>query len=141
MKHIQPFHLAISVDDLEAARTFYRDTLELQEGRSDDHWVDFDFFGHQLVIHYKEQDASAKKSTNPVDGKEVPIPHFGVVLTWEDFHLFSEKLQQKNISFKIEPYIRFKGKPGEQATMLFYDPCGNVLEFKAFKDQQQLFAK
>ncbi|MAN26179.1 MULTISPECIES: VOC family protein [Mesonia] len=141
MKHIQPFHLAIPVDDLEAARTFYRDTLELQEGRSDDHWVDFDFFGHQLVIHYKEKDSSAKKSTNPVDGKAVPIPHFGVVLTWEDFHSFSEKLQQKNISFEIEPYIRFKGKPGEQATMFFYDPCGNALEFKAFKDQQQLFAK
>ena len=141
MSKIQPFHLAIPVDDLEAARTFYRDTLELQEGRSDDRWVDFDFFGHQLVIHYKEKEAAAKKATNPVDGKAVPIPHFGVVLTWEDFHNFSEKLQQKNITFEIEPYIRFKDKPGEQATMFFYDPCGNALEFKAFKDQQQLFAK
>ncbi len=141
MSKIQPFHLAIPVDDLEAARTFYRDTLELQEGRSDEHWVDFDFFGHQLVIHYKEKEAASKKATNPVDGKAVPIPHFGVVLTWEDFHIFSEKLQQKNITFEIEPYIRFKDQPGEQATMFFYDPCGNALEFKAFKDQQQLFAK
>lgn len=141
MNNIQPFHLAIPVDNLEAARIFYRDTLELQEGRSDDHWVDFDFFGHQLVIHYKEKETQSTKVTNPVDGKSVPIPHFGVVLTWEDFHLFSEKLQQKNVSFEIEPYIRFKDKPGEQATMFFYDPCGNALEFKAFKDQNNLFAK
>jgi len=141
MNKIQPFHLAIPVDNLKLARNFYRDTLELKEGRHDKHWVDFDFFGHQLVIHYKEKEKTAEKETSPVDGKSVPIPHFGVVLTWEDFHEFAEKLQQKKISFEIEPYIRFKGKPGEQATMFFYDPCGNALEFKAFKDQNQLFAK
>ena len=102
MSKIQPFHLAIPVDDLEAARTFYRDTLELQEGRSDEHWVDLDFFGHQLVIHYKEKETASKKATNPVDGKAVPIPHFGVVLTWEDFHIFSEKLQQMKLTKRMK---------------------------------------
>ena len=140
MKHIQPFHLAIPVDDLEAARTFYRDTLELQEGRSDDHWVDFDFFGHQLVIHYKEKDSSAKKSTNPVDGKAVPIPHFGVVIPWDDFDNFAKSLSNNNIDFVIEPYVRFEGLPGEQKTMFFYDNSGNALEFKSFKDMEMLFS-
>ncbi|SHI40430.1 hypothetical protein SAMN04488096_101464 [Mesonia phycicola] len=139
---IQPFHLAIPVDNLELARQFYRDTLELPEGRSDKQWVDFNFFGHQLVIHFKEKkESSTIRNTNPVDGKDVPIPHFGVVLTWEHFHNLAEMLHQKNVSFEIEPYLRFKDKPGEQATMFFYDPCGNALEFKAFKNQSQLFAK
>ncbi|MBW2962169.1 VOC family protein [Mesonia aestuariivivens] len=140
MKEIQPFHLAIPVDNLKTARSFYSDVLELSEGRSDEHWVDFNFFGHQLVIHHKEKEVSQEDKTNLVDGKQVPVPHFGVVLTWEDFHLFSKKLQQKKVAFEIEPYIRFKGTIGEQATMFFYDPCGNALEFKAFKDQRQLFA-
>ncbi|MCC4212462.1 VOC family protein [Leeuwenhoekiella parthenopeia] len=136
-----PFHLAIPVDDVQKARIFYRDTLELTEGRSSDHWVDFDFFGHQLVIHYKPKSAQDDVHHNSVDGKEVPVPHFGVVLAWDDFHQFAEKLKQKNIEFVIEPYIRFEGLPGEQATLFFYDPCGNALEFKSFKDISQLFAK
>ncbi len=136
-----PFHLAIPVDDVQKARKFYRDTLELPEGRSSDHWVDFDFFGHQLVIHYKPKTVQDAVHHNAVDGKEVPVPHFGVVLPWEDFHTFADKLRQKNIEFMIEPYIRFEGLPGEQATLFFYDPCGNALEFKSFKDLSQLFAK
>ncbi len=139
--HLRPFHLAIPVDNLERCRTFYRDVLELTEGRSSDHWVDFDFFGHQLVIHLKEKDSKAKEATNPVDGKDVPIPHFGVVLDMKTFRNFSEKLIQKNVPFIIEPYIRFEGQVGEQATMFFKDPAGNALEFKAFNDLTQLFAK
>ena len=138
---LRPFHLAIPVDNLEKNRVFYRDVLELSEGRSSNHWVDFDFFGHQLVIHLKEKDSKAKEAINPVDGKDVPIPHFGVVLDMETFRVFSKKLIQKNITFIIEPYIRFEGQVGEQATMFFKDPSGNALEFKAFNDLTQLFAK
>ncbi len=141
MGKLQPFHLAIPVRELEENRTFYRDTLGCTEGRSSDHWVDFDFFGHQLVIHVQEPQPVPAAKGNPVDGKDVPIPHFGVVLEWDVFHEFSEKLKKENISFVIEPYIRFKGKTGEQATMFFKDPSGNALEFKAFKDMGQLFAK
>ena len=141
MQKIQPFHLAIPVNNLEEARTFYRDTLGCKEGRSSDSWVDFDFFGHQLVIHYKEVSEKESSASNPVDGKDVPIPHFGVVLEWETFQNFSKELEEKNISFVIEPYIRFEGKPGEQATMFFKDPSGNALEFKAFKNIEKLFAK
>lgn len=136
-----PFHLAIPVDQLDKARKFYRDTLELNEGRSSDQWVDFDFFGHQLVIHYKPKEESASVHHNAVDGKAVPVPHYGVVLEWNDFQNFSKKLTAKGINFIIEPYIRFEGQVGEQATMFFYDPCGNALEFKSFKDMSQLFAK
>ncbi len=138
---LSPFHLAIPVDQLENARKFYRDTLGLAEGRSSDHWVDFDFFGHQLVIHYKPKEESPNIHHNAVDGKAVPVPHFGVVLQWDDFQNFSQELIKKNIDFIIEPYIRFEGQVGEQATMFFYDPCGNALEFKSFKDMDQLFAK
>lgn len=141
MQKIQPFHLAIPVDDLEKARLFYRQTLGCEEGRSSDHWVDFNFFGHQLVIHYKAASEARNTGSNPVDGKDVPIPHFGVVLDWETFQNFSKELRQKNIDFVIEPYIRFEGQVGEQATMFFRDPCGNALEFKAFKNIDQLFAK
>lgn len=141
MEKIQPFHLAIPVNDLEKARIFYREILGCEEGRSSDHWVDFNFFGHQLVIHYKEPSATEEPSSNPVDGKDVPVPHFGVVLDWEIFHNFSKDLENKSISFIIEPYIRFAGKTGEQATMFFKDPSGNALEFKAFKNIDQLFAK
>lgn len=141
MQKIQPFHLAIPVDNLEKAREFYRDTLNCEEGRSDSHWVDFNFFGHQFVIHYKETRNSDSGASNPVDGKDVPIPHFGVVLAWDSFWDFAEDLKKKKVSFVIEPYIRFEGKVGEQATMFFKDPSGNALEFKAFKDMNQLFAK
>ena len=137
---ISPFHLAIPVWNLEKCRTFYRDVLGCKEGRSSDHWVDFNFFGHQLVIHYKPK-TNDDLHTNPVDGKNVPVPHFGVVLPWEKFHSFAEDLKQKGIEFIIEPYIRFEGQVGEQATMFFLDPSGNALEFKAFKDIEQLFVK
>jgi len=140
MATVSPFHLAIPVHNLEESRKFYRDVLGCEEGRSSDHWVDFNFFGHQLVIHYKPK-SNETLHTNPVDGKDVPVPHFGVVLPWNDFQTFSEDLKNKNISFVIEPYIRFKGLVGEQATMFFYDPAGNALEFKAFKDLGQLFVK
>lgn len=140
MSKLQPFHLAVPVHNLELCRDFYTYTLNLQEGRSSDHWVDYNFFGHQLVIHYKEQ-TLIEAPTNSVDGKDVPVPHFGVVLNWSDFHSFADNLRLKNIDFIIEPYIRFEGKVGEQATMFFKDPSGNALEFKAFKDISQLFAK
>lgn len=140
MTRLAPFHLAIPVHNLEACRTFYRDTLNCEEGRSSDHWVDFNFYGHQLVIHYKPK-ANDSLHTNPVDGKNVPVPHFGVVLPWETFHEFASRLKTKNIKFIIEPYIRFKGEVGEQATMFFNDPAGNALEFKSFKDINQIFAK
>ncbi|MDR9456445.1 MAG: VOC family protein [Salegentibacter sp.] len=137
---IPPFHLAIPVSDLQKARKFYRDVLGCGEGRSSGHWVDFNFFGHQLVIHYKPQSETEKAHSNPVDGKDVPVPHFGVVLEWEVFQEFSKLMESRGIEFIIEPYIRFKGEVGEQATMFFKDPSGNALEFKAFKNQDQLFA-
>ncbi len=137
---LTPFHIAIPVHNLEACRTFYRDILNCEEGRSSDHWVDFNFFGHQLVIHYKEKSASESQS-NSVDGKNVPVPHYGVVLKWEVFEQFANHLKTKDVEFIIEPYIRFEGQVGEQTTMFFMDPSGNALEFKAFKDMTQLFAK
>lgn len=140
MSSISPFHIAIPVHNLKECRIFYRDVLNCEEGRSSDHWVDFNFFGHQLVIHYKPKSAE-DLHTNPVDGKDVPVPHYGVVLPWDTFHNFAEDLTKKGIQFIIEPYIRFEGKVGEQATMFFKDPAGNALEFKAFKDISQLFAK
>ena len=139
-KNLLPFHLAIPVNDLEKSRNFYKNILGSEEGRSSNHWVDFNFFGHQLVIHFKEKESDNTK-TNPVDGKDVPIPHFGVILEWNDFHDFSKKLIEKKINFIIEPYIRFEGLPGEQATMFFKDPCGNALEFKSFKDLNKIFEK
>ena len=139
-KNLLPFHLAIPVNDLEKSRNFYKNILGCEEGRSSNHWVDFNFFGHQLVIHYKEKESDDTK-TNPVDGKDVPIPHFGVILEWNDFQDFSKKLKEKKITFIIEPYIRFEGLPGEQATMFFKDPCGNALEFKSFKDLNKIFEK
>lgn len=141
MSKLQPFHLAIPVNHLETNRTFYREVLGCIEGRSSDHWVDFDFFGHQLVLHVQEPQPSPQGKGNPVDGKDVPIPHFGVVLEWDVFQDFSKKLKNKDVEFVIEPYIRFEGKTGEQATMFFKDPSGNALEFKAFKNIDQLFAK
>jgi hypothetical protein len=137
---LTPFHLAIPVHNLELCRDFYTNTLNMQEGRSSAHWIDYDFFGHQLVIHFKEK-GKEDTSTNSVDGKEVPVPHFGVVLPWDTFQDFSELLKSKGVKFSIEPYIRFEGLVGEQATMFFKDPSGNALEFKAFKDRSQLFAK
>ena len=137
---IQPFHFAIPVQNLEKCRTFYKDVLNCEEGRSTEDWVDFNFFGHQLVIHQKE-DFKAVRISNPVDGYDVPVPHFGVVLSWEDWHSLAARLKTKNTKFEIAPCIRFQGKVGEQATMFFKDPENNALEFKAFKDMSQLFAK
>ena len=136
---IQPFHLAIPVKNLELCRTFYRDIIQCIEGRSDTHWVDFNFFGHQLVIHQKD-DFTPQQISNPVDGHDVPVPPFGVVLSMDDWKKLSERLKKNGTKFIIEPTIRFKGKPGEQATLFFKDPEGNALEFKAFKDLGQLFA-
>jgi extradiol dioxygenase family protein len=137
--NLTPFHLAIPVSNLLESRNFYTNTLNFEEGRSSDHWVDYNFFGHQLVIHYKEKTEEDTYS-NAVDGKDVPVPHFGVVLNWTIFHEFANLLKSKGIVFVIEPYIRFEGQIGEQATMFFKDPSGNALEFKAFKDMSQLFA-
>ena len=137
---IQPFHLAIPVQNIETCKAFYKDVLNCEEGRSTEDWVDFNFFGHQLVIHQKE-DFKAIRISNPVDGYDVPVPHFGVVLTWEDWHDLADRLKATNTKFEIAPCIRFQGKVGEQATMFFKDPENNALEFKAFKDIQQLFAK
>ena len=136
---LTPFHVAIPVNDIQTCREFYRSVLKCKEGRSSDHWVDFDFFGHQLVIHLS--DSIKLKYSNPVDGHEVPVPHYGVVLHWDQWHEFKNHLIDQKIDFAIKPYIRFEGQVGEQATMFFYDPAGNALEFKAFKDPSQLFAK
>ncbi|MBL8628834.1 MAG: VOC family protein [Rhodospirillaceae bacterium] len=136
-----PFHLAIPVHDLKAARAFYGDVMGCPEGRSSDHWIDYDLFGHQLVVHLSDQVKAHPDHTNPVDGHDVPVPHFGVVLTMARFETLAEKLRKVGVKFVIEPYTRFKGEPGEQATMFFRDPSGNAIEFKAFANRQQLFAK
>ncbi len=140
MQNVSPFHVAIPVHNLAECRTFYREVLGCEEGRSSDHWVDFNLFGHQLVIHYKPK-SEEELHTNPVDGKNVPVPHYGVVLPWEKFQSFAGELREKGVAFVIDPYIRFEGEVGEQATMFFLDPAGNALEFKAFRDLDQLFAK
>lgn len=140
MQNTPPFHLAIPVHDLELNRQFYLNVLGCEQGRSSDTWVDLNLYGHQLVIHYKPKDQHDSRHHNPVDGKSVPVPHFGVVLPWKEFHLLAERLKAKQIEFIIEPYIRFEGKPGEQATMFFNDPSGNAIEFKTFKDPGQIFA-
>src|SRR6056297_266869 len=141
MSTVTPFHIAIPVHNLAECRTFYREVLNCEEGRSSDQWVDFNLFGHQLVIHYKPKAEETELHSNPVDGKDVPVPHYGVVLPWETFENFSSELREKGVKFVIEPYVRFEGEIGEQATMFFLDPAGNALEFKAFKDMGQLFAK
>ncbi len=138
MRKLRPFHLAIPVDCLDKARDFYGSKLGFEEGRSDDHWIDYNFFGHQLVCHIGELN---KSNNNEVDGKDVPIPHFGIILEWDDFDSFSSKLKTENINFIIEPYLRFSGLPGEQKTMFFKDPFGNALEFKSFKQDSEIFNK
>ncbi|MFB9833122.1 VOC family protein [Actinoallomurus acaciae] len=134
------FHLAIPVDDIERARAFYGDVLGLSEGRSSDAWVDWNFYGHQVVTHRVPVTANAGGS-NPVDGHDVPVPHFGLILPPEDFHTLAGRLRDAGVEFVIEPYVRFAGEPGEQWTMFLRDPAGNALEFKAFADESQLFAK
>jgi len=137
---LTPFHIAFPVDDLAKAREFYGGLLGCPEGRSSDEWIDFDLFGHQIVAHL----APARPDQphhNPVDGHDVPVPHFGVVLEMADWEALAERLKAAGTRFVIEPYVRFKGQVGEQATMFFLDPSGNALEFKAFADRGQLFAK
>ena len=142
LSELSPFHFAFPVDDLDAARNFYVDVLGCKEGRSSDTWIDFDLFGHQIVAHYKGIEPSkAGPHSNPVDGHDVPIPHFGVVLPWDVWQELADRLTNLRVEFLIEPYVRFAGEVGEQATMFFCDPAGNALEFKAFKDIGQLFAK
>ncbi len=139
---ITPFHLAIPVHDLRAARAFYGELLGCEEGRSDTDWVDFNLYGHQLVCHYAGADYRAWSHSNPVDGESVPVPHFGVVLDKPDWQALARKLEESNIQFVIPPTIRFPGKPGEQATLFLLDPSGNALEFKAFNNWQlQLFQR
>ena len=140
MSEIRPFHIAFPVDDLAAARHFYGTVLGCPEGRSSDEWIDFDLFGHQIVAHLKPG-AKETRHHNPVDGHAVPVPHFGVVLKQSDWEKLAERVREAGVEFVIEPYTRFKGQTGEQSTMFFLDPAGNALEFKAFADLSQLFAK
>lgn len=142
---LTPFHLAISVRDIEEARDFYGAKMGLPEGRSSDAWIDFNLFGHQLVVHLNPaigKSGRIDSASNPVDGHGVPIPHFGVVMNFEDWHALAHRLQAFIDEFIIEPYIRFEGEAGEQGTLFFADPSGNALEFKAFKNiENELFAK
>ncbi|MBX3595809.1 VOC family protein [Sphingomonas sp.] len=136
---IPRFHLAIPVDDLEAGRAFYGGLLGCPQGREDPgHWIDFDLRGHQLVLHRGA--GAGVRARNAVDGDEVPVPHFGLVLDWGEWESLAVRLSDAGTAFVIEPHVRFAGKPGEQATMFLYDPAGNALEFKAFRDLAQLFA-
>jgi uncharacterized protein len=135
---MRPFHVAFPVQDIEKARGFYKNILGCVEGRSTEMWVDFNFFGHQVVFH-KDLTSGSKEVINPVDGKNVPVPHFGIVLNWTDWESFIDSLRKKQVQFIIEPYTRFANKPGEQVTCFFYDPNGLALEFKAFKDDSMMF--
>ena len=135
---LSPFHLAFPVHDLAAARAFYGDLLGCAEGRSADDWIDFDFHGHQIVAHMSGE--AGDRTATPVDGHDVPVPHFGLVLEMQDWEKLAARLVEADIDFVIEPTVRFRGKPGEQATMFLRDPSGNALEFKAFADPAQLFA-
>jgi uncharacterized protein len=136
---ITPFHLAFPVHDLDAARAFYGGVLGCREGRSAETWVDFDLYGHQIVAHLAGQ-PSRTVVESEVDGHRVPVPHFGVILTMDQWQALAERLRRAGIRFVIEPYVRFEGEPGEQATMFILDPSGNALEFKAFSDFGQIFA-
>ena len=136
---LRPFHLAFPVHDLAAARGFYGVVMGCGEGRSSDHWIDFDFYGHQIVTHL-DAEMQPHVIHNAVDGHDVPVPHFGIVLTMPQWEELAERLKAAGTHFGIEPHIRFKGEVGEQATMFFYDPSGNALEFKAFADDAMLFA-
>jgi extradiol dioxygenase family protein len=133
------FHLAFPVHNLESARRFYGDLLGCPEGRSADHWVDFDLFGHQIVAHLTG--ARSERAVNPVDGDDVPVPHFGLLLRPDQWQTLADRLIAAGTEFVIEPHVRFAGKPGEQHTMFLLDPSGNALEFKAFADDSMIFAR
>ena len=148
MTRMPRFHFAFAVHDLSSARDFYGRLLGCPEGRSDEHWVDFDLYGHQIVAHLDPAGGrggtaghSRDAVRNEVDGDHVPVPHFGLILGWEEWHALAARLRAASVAFVIEPHIRFKGLPGEQATMFFRDPSGNALEFKSFQDEAQIFAK
>ncbi|WP_421861532.1 VOC family protein [Parvibaculum sp.] len=150
MSTMPRFHLAFAVDDLSGARDFYGRLLGCAEGRSGTHWVDFDFHGHQIVAHLAPRregadaapDSTVKDRTvNEVDGDDVPVPHFGLILGWDEWHELAARLKAEGVRFVVEPHIRFQGKPGEQATMFFRDPSGNAIEIKSFQDEAQIFAK
>ena len=134
----RPFHVAFPVYDLAATREFYEAVLGCRVGRTADRWIDFDLFGHQITAHLTDQTFN-QKSTNPVDGHQVPVRHWGVILTMEAWHTLVQRLRQKQVEFVIEPYIRFQGQPGEQATLFLQDPSGNALEFKAFAKDEMIF--
>lgn len=135
-----PFHYSFFVKDLESSRRFFRDIMGCQEGRSTDAWVDFDFFGHQISTHATGQ-MPETRNTGQVDGIPVPMPHFGCILPWDEFHALAERLRKAGVTFIIEPRLRFEGQPGEQATMFLTDPSGNALEFKSFKHPENVFTK
>ncbi len=139
LSSLNPFHLAIPVVNLDKAKDFYNGLLGAEIGRSDSTWIDFNFFGHQLVCHLAESNNAQTK--NPVDQHDVPVPHFGIVLEWGSFHQLAKDLKNNKVEFIIEPTIRFKGEVGEQATMFLSDPSGNAIEFKSFKDEENLFRK
>jgi extradiol dioxygenase family protein len=141
---LQPFHIAFPVDDLAAARHFYGAVIGCPEGRSSDQWIDFDCFGHQIVAHLKPEAAPRNRTlrdSNLVDGHDVPVPHFGVVLTLDQWRALASRVTAAGVRFVVEPHTRFEGQVGEQSTMFFLDPAGNALEFKAFADLAQLFAR
>lgn len=140
MLPLPPFHLAFPVHDLEEARRFYGGLLGCPEGRSSDEWVDFNFYGHQIVAHLSPDEAG-HRATSDVDGDAVPVRHFGAILSMDVWELLARKLKEAGTRFVIEPHVRFKGQVGEQATMFFLDPSGNALEFKAFGDMGQVFAR
>lgn len=143
MPEMTSFHLAFPVQNLAEAKHFYGEVLGLPEGRSDETWIDFDLYGHQIVAHERPDmlPPEERNHLNSVDGHDVPVPHFGVILNMEDWQKLAVQLNEKEIDFVIEPYVRFEGQVGEQATMFFLDPSGNALEFKEFKDRGQIFAK
>lgn len=136
---LTPFHLAFPVHDLEVARAFYTRILGCETGRESERWIDFNFFGHQLVAHLAPPESGI--ATNPVDGEAVPVRHFGVILEWQQWEQLADRLKNAGVEFIIEPGIRFQGQVGEQATMFFKDPSGNALEFKSFRDFSQIFAR
>jgi len=137
MEKLNPFHLAIPVTDIEESKRFYHNLLGAKIGRFSDTWIDFDFFGHQLVCHLSP--ASISETSNPVDQEDVPIPHYGVVLDWNEFEAIIKQLEEKKINFIIKPTIRFKGEVGEQAIAFLRDPSGNAIEFKSFRNMDNLF--
>ena len=138
---LAPFHLAFPVKNLLDTKIFYTEVLGCSIGRTNPKWIDFNFYGHQITAHLSPESFNHNDVVNKVDGKDVPVRHFGVVLGWDEWHDLSKKLKKLKVKFIIDPYIRFKGEIGEQATMFFLDPSGNALEFKSFKDSSQIFAK